>query len=80
MRVVVKVCPLVILFILVAFQDVASLPSRSSFWSLVVGEITPNGFSLCSVPPELVFPPHFIKSVVEVKPSGPPHVLELWLE
>ena len=39
-----------------------------------------NGFSGCSfLPPELVFPPHFLKIVVELKASGPPHVLELWL-
>ena len=25
------------------------------------------------------FPPHFIKIVVEVKASGPSHVLKLWL-
>ena len=28
-------------------------------------------------PPELVFSPHFLKIVVEVKASGLPHVLEL---
>ena len=28
---------------------------------------------------ELVFPPHFIKIVVEVKASGPRHILKLWL-
>ena len=46
-----------------------------------VGELTPNWFSGCSVhcPPELIFPPHFLKIVVEVKASGPPHVLKLWL-
>ena len=37
----------------------------------------PNGFSGCSIPThELVFPPHFLKIVVEVKASGPPHVLK----
>ena len=25
------------------------------------------------------FPPHFLRIVVEVKASGPPHVLTLWL-
>ena len=29
--------------------------------------------------PEFVFIPHFLKIVVEVKASGPPHVLKLWL-
>ena len=28
---------------------------------------------------ELVFPPHFLKIVVEVKALGPPHVLRMWL-
>ena len=47
---------------------------------LRLGELTPDGCSGCSVlPPELVFPPCFIKIVVEVKTSGPPHVLRLWL-
>ena len=37
------------------------------------------GFSGCSVPvlPELVFTQHFINIVVDVKASGPQHVLEL---
>ena len=30
-------------------------------------------------PTVLVFPPHFIKIMVEVKASGPPHLLKLWL-
>ena len=30
-------------------------------------------------PPELVFPPHSLKIVVEVKVSGPPHVVKLWV-
>ena len=30
-----------------------------------------------SCPTELVFPPDFLKIVVEVKSSGPPHVLKL---
>ena len=30
-------------------------------------------------PPELVFPPHFLIIVIEVKVSGPLHVLRLWL-
>ena len=29
--------------------------------------------------PELVFTPHFLEIVVEVKALGLPHVLELWL-
>ena len=29
--------------------------------------------------PRAGFPPHFLKIVVEVKASGPPHVLTLWL-
>ena len=29
--------------------------------------------------PKLVFTSHFLKIVVEVKASGPPHVLDLWL-
>ena len=48
----------------------------------LVGELTLNVFSGCSVPalpPDLVFPPHFKKIVVEVKVSGPSHVLELCL-
>ena len=32
-----------------------------------------------SCPAGLVFPPHFLKIVVEVKSSGPPHILKLWL-
>ena len=37
-----------------------------------VGELTPNGFfkTLSSCSPELVFPPHFFKIMVEVKASG----------
>ena len=31
------------------------------------------------LPPELVFPPHFLEIVVGEKASGPPHVLKLWL-
>ena len=31
------------------------------------------------LPPLTSFPPHFVKIVVEVKASGPPHVLRLWL-
>ena len=30
-------------------------------------------------PPELVFTPHFLKIALEVKASGPPHDLKLWL-
>ena len=30
-----------------------------------------------SCPPELVFPPHFLKIFIEVKVSGPQHVLRL---
>ena len=42
----------------------------------------PNGFSGCTVPappPELVFTPHFLKIVVEVKTSGRPHVMKVSL-
>ena len=31
------------------------------------------------LPPELVFPQHFLKIVVEVNASGQSHVLKLWL-
>ena len=31
------------------------------------------------LPPRASFPPHFLTIVVEVKTSGPPHVLILWL-
>ena len=31
------------------------------------------------LPPRASFPPHFLNIVVEVKASGPPHVLKLWL-
>ena len=31
------------------------------------------------LPPEIVFPPHFLKIVVEVGASGAPHVLGVWL-
>ena len=31
------------------------------------------------LPPELGFSPHYLKIVVEVKASGPPHVLRMWL-
>ena len=34
---------------------------------------------MCSCHPELVFPPHFLKNLVEVKAWGPPHVFLLWL-
>ena len=34
---------------------------------------------LPSLPPELVLTPHFLKIVIEVKASEPPHVLKLWL-
>ena len=46
-----------------------------------VGELTPNEFSGCCVPalPSYVFPPHFQESLVEVKASGPPHILKQWL-
>ena len=45
-----------------------------------MGKRVPNGFSRCSVSafPSLFFAPHFVKIVVEVKASGPPHVLRLW--
>ena len=38
--------------------------------------LTADRFSGCNVPahPELVFPPHFLLIVVEVKALGPPHV------
>ena len=42
------------------------------------GELTPNGFTGCSVP-GLVFAPRLIKTVIEVKASGTLHVLKLWL-
>ena len=29
--------------------------------------------------PDLVFAPHFLKMVVDVNASGPPHILKLWL-
>ena len=40
----------------------------------------PIGFSGCDGcdHPELLFPPHFLEIVVEVKDSGPPRVLKLW--
>ena len=47
-----------------------------------VGELTLDGFSGCSVPalpPELSFPPHFLKIVVEVQVTCPPHILKLLL-
>ena len=31
------------------------------------------------LPPELLLTPHLLKIVVEVKASGSPHVLRLWL-
>ena len=31
------------------------------------------------LPTEIVFPPHFLNIAVEVKASGPPHVLKHWL-
>ena len=38
---------------------------------IYMGRGAPNGFSGCSVStsPELLFPPHFVKIVVEVKAS-----------
>ena len=40
-----------------------------------------NGFSGCSVsaPMSWFFTPHFLKIVVEVKASGLPRVLKIWL-
>ena len=34
---------------------------------------------LAVLPSELVIQPHFLKIAVEVKASGPPHVLKLWM-
>ena len=39
------------------------------------------GFQDVAFPPELVFSPHFLKTIVgEVKDSGQPHALKLLLE
>ena len=47
----------------------------------MVGELTPNDYQdVAFLPPELVFSPHFLEIVVEVKTSGPPPVLKLWQE
>ena len=47
-----------------------------------LGRGVPNGFSGCSVSANLseFFTTHFLQIVVEVKASGPPHILKLWLE
>ena len=46
----------------------------------IYGRETPNGFSGCSVPAcRTSFPPHFLRIVVEMRSSGPPHILWLWL-
>ena len=52
----------------------------------MVGELTPNEFELImssghSVPtPRASSSPHFLKTVVEMKASGPSHVQKLWME
>ena len=47
---------------------------------VVMGWGAPNAFSKCGVHAllDIVIPPHFLKIVVEVKASPPPHVLKLW--
>ena len=57
------------------------LPSYvHDFFSFLSGRGAVWGFrDVAFLPPELLLTPHFLKIVVEVKASGPPHVLELWL-
>ena len=51
---------------------------RIKGWSKNCRELTPNGFQDAAFLPS-TFLPHFLRIVVEVKASGPPHVLRLWL-
>ena len=49
-----------------------------NYESLGMGAL--HWFSGCSVSaPEQVIPPHFLRIAFELKASGPPHVLKLWL-
>ena len=46
---------------------------------IMVVEILFGFLDVAFLPPWASFPMHFFKFVVEVKSSGPPHVLQLWL-
>ena len=53
--------------------------SMQQFQGLLVGEILMGLQDEAFLPPSAIFSPHFLKIVVEVKASGPPHVIKLWL-
>ena len=42
-------------------------------------ELVRSFLNVAFCPPELVFPPLFLENVVEVKASGPPHMIKRWL-
>ena len=51
------------------------LNCQHCYWSILIIGFQNVVFLLC----QASFPPHFLTIVVEVKATGPPHVLELWL-
>ena len=43
------------------------------------GELLRGLQDVAFLPPRYCLPPHFLKIVVEVKASGQPHVMKVWL-